>query len=612
MRKFWHYARWTLRYRRLLLLAAAAAVGDALCAFAGFGTLMILIDQLLGQRASVRDLLDEHLRHPWLAGWVTQPDAVLQFVPVDPFAGFAFLLGIILVIALIGAVMRYSHQSLVITLTLRTAMRLRQHAYHRLISAPASVLMTQGTSDHLTRIVRDCAMLVRGFQALLDKSVRSVLTGTMMLGVALIVNPGLTAIFMLGLPVVGVLILRFGKVIRKAAKRTSREYGGMMAAVHESLQAIAVVKVHEAEGYERRRFNAINRRVVKQELRSRSARALSTPTVEIIGITGVMLVSLVAAYLIFNVPGAGEPKELVKVLVMLGVSAGVFKPLAGLSNELNEAAASAERLDEAIRLPVETTDHQPRWKGERLKRHEREVRFEEVSYRYPGAERSAVRGVNLRVAHGQTVALVGPNGSGKSTLLSLLPRVLAPESGAVLIDGVDTATVTLRSLRGQMAMVTQQSVLFEGTIAQNIAYGRRHETMERVIAAAQAAHAHEFISRLPAGYDSNLGELGNGLSGGQRQRLCIARAVLRDPSILILDEATSQIDADSELRINDALRQFRKGRTTFVIAHRLSTVVDADLIVVMNQGVVVDQGSHEQLLRRCEVYRLIAQKQLVT
>jgi subfamily B ATP-binding cassette protein MsbA len=221
--------------------------------------------------------------------------------------------------------------------------------------------------------------------------------------------------------------------------------------------------------------------------------------------------------------------------------------------------------------------------------------------------------VDLVVRHGERVAVVGPNGSGKSTLLSMVPRLFDPDEGdgAVLIDGRDIREVSIRSLRRQIGVVTQETVLFRGTIRENIAYGADDAGDERIIAAARRARAEEFIAAMPGGYDAMVGERGLTLSGGQRQRLAIARAILRDPAILILDEATSMIDADSEAKIAEAIADFTRGRTCLIVAHRLSTVIGADRIVVMDRGRIVDEGRHAELLARCEVYRLIARRQLV-
>ncbi|HWB20249.1 MAG TPA: ATP-binding cassette domain-containing protein, partial [Phycisphaerales bacterium] len=229
----------------------------------------------------------------------------------------------------------------------------------------------------------------------------------------------------------------------------------------------------------------------------------------------------------------------------------------------------------------------------------------------PNADRPAIDRVTLNILHGERIAFVGPNGSGKTTLLSFIPRLLTPDSGSITIDGADIASVSLKSLRQQIGVVTQEAMLFKGSIHSNIAFGLP-ATREQVISSATRAHAHDFISRLARQYDTDVYEQGASLSGGQRQRIAIARAILRDPAILILDEATSQIDAESEAHITAALEDFSVGRTTLVIAHRLSTVMHADRIVVLDAGCIVDLGTHAQLLSRCELYARLARTQLIT
>jgi len=241
---------------------------------------------------------------------------------------------------------------------------------------------------------------------------------------------------------------------------------------------------------------------------------------------------------------------------------------------------------------------------------QREVRFESVTFTYPGQKAPAVDGVDLVVPKGKSVAVVGRNGSGKTTLLALLPRFYDPQGGRILIDGVDTREVTLSSLRKQVGVVTQDSVIFPGTIADNIAYAMPRVGRDDIMAAAKRAFAHDFILEKPSGYDTVLGEHGAQLSGGQKQRLCIARAILRQTPILILDEATSQVDAESEHLIQQAIESLMHERTTFVIAHRFSTILSADMIVVMDRGQIVGVGSHQELLAACATYRQLYERQL--
>jgi ABC-type multidrug transport system fused ATPase/permease subunit len=247
-----------------------------------------------------------------------------------------------------------------------------------------------------------------------------------------------------------------------------------------------------------------------------------------------------------------------------------------------------------------------------LPRHHTAIRFDNLTYSYPGAKAPALDGVTLDVNFGEMVAIVGGNGSGKSTLVTTLARLIKPSCGKVLIDGKDIFEHDLRSVREQMAMVTQKTRLFKGTIAENIAYGRSWATPQDIAAAAKAATADLFIDEMPEGYDTPIGEGGEGVSGGQAQRLCIARAVLRDPAILILDEATSQVDTTSETLIAEAMEQITQGRTTLVIAHRMSTITHADRIVVMDAGKIVGNGKHDELLKTCPQYQALATGQLAT
>jgi subfamily B ATP-binding cassette protein MsbA len=618
MHDFWHFAKRLGQYRRMLVVGFSAALLDAACAFAGFGVLTWVVDQFFrAEGKDVHTLATEKLQslagvlRDWgLAGQLGDPVALAQWVPAGRFNGLVFLLAVILVVALFGAAMRFTHQICIVTAGLRVVMGIRRDAFQRMLHAPMAQLLEAGSADRLSRVVRDASDLGKGFNALFARALREMLFGAAMLCLALVLNWQLTLLFLIGGPVIYIAIRKFGKRIRKATKFALRAYGSMVGAIQEAMQGLMVVKVHGAEGYERRRFNTINRRVYGQELKARMARALSTPAIELVGILGIMGVMLIAAWVVVS-PGGPEAGEMAKVLGALGIAGSALKPLANLNNNLQESAAAASRLRQMLQLPVEALGpraQQPA--GPVLARHHQSVTFESVSYTYPGAETPAVNDVSLHVPQGQTVAIVGPNGSGKSTLLNLLPCLIDPDAGRVLIDGCDIAAHSLKSVRQQMAMVTQQTVLFEGTIAQNIAYGQPQATRQQIESAARTAMAETFVRKLPEGYDTQLGEGGVGLSGGQRQRLAIARAILRDPAILILDEATSQIDAESEARISEAMHALRQGRTTFVVAHRLATVVDADRIVLLDQGQVADDGTHDSLLQRSTLYEELARHQL--
>jgi ABC-type multidrug transport system fused ATPase/permease subunit len=335
---------------------------------------------------------------------------------------------------------------------------------------------------------------------------------------------------------------------------------------------------------------------------------LASPVVEVLSIIALGGLSLLAAKAVID--GKLAFPQFLGAIGALFAAGASLKPLTGLLNDIQGASGAAARIQELMQARPEPGHDSTL---PRLPRHHESIEFRNVTFTYPGAMRPALDRVRLKIVHGQRIAVVGPNGSGKTTLLALVPRLFDPnpDSGGIFIDGQDIRTVSVRSLRRQVGVVTQETVLFRGTIRSNIAYGAEDFTEDKIIAAARRARAHDFIAALPQGYDTPVGEQGLTLSGGQRQRIAIARAILREPSILILDEATSMVDADSEAKIAEAIAEFSHGRTCLIVAHRLSTVINADRIIVMDAGRVVDDGVHAELMQRCPAYRLIAENQLV-
>lgn len=606
---FWKSSVVILRYKRQLALGLAGAVVSAACFGSGLGMILPTLQLLLGEKLPLRTLVEDNLTTPDRPPLVQDVGAwLLDQLPSDPYHGFLLVMATIASLTVIGSCARYLHEMQTLTVVARAVMLWRARMVHRLIQAQLGHLLSSGHADYTSRIGRDAYTLGYGYRAVLGKAFAKVLNGIVAVGVAVWIDWRLTIIAMVGTPLIAVLLRKFGKKVRRASKQILLQQGQMIALLNESLGSIRVVKAHVAEGYERRRFRRLNRSLYEQEMRLRRIRALSGPLIETLGLFGIMAVASVAAWYVLRLDVA--PERFMTVLAALGAAAASLRPIADLHNQLQEARAAATRVLDTLETPIDAADDPDEQALPALAPHRKDVTFEHVSYTYADQATPAVNGVCLRIEHGQNVAIVGSNGSGKTTLLSLLPRLLDLQKGIIRIDGHDITTVSLRSLRRQIAIVPQQTILFEGSIATNIAYGRGYEPRTKIIAAAKAAYAHEFIVDLPLGYDTLLTEGGEGLSGGQKQRLSIARAILREPAILILDEATSQIDADSERKINQALRALRQQRTTLVIAHRLSTVIDADLIVVMADGRIVDHGTHHQLLERCAPYQTLTHHQL--
>jgi len=611
---FWIITRGLWRFKKLIAAAALGVVVSTLCFGAGLAMLLPIFQLFFSaDNGTGESPLLSHLRRIAAdeTNWPAQRDAAQwaqQFIPNDPFQSFILALGIVLVLALIGSVGRYLHELLTITAVQREAVILRARLFERMLHAPMGVLEARDGSGHASRILVDITVLSRGQQAILGKAVAEILKGFAAMAVAMILSWQLTLLALVAAPAIAFSMRRFGQAIKRASKRALREQSIMLKALHAAYAALPIIKTSNAEGYERRRFSRINRRIYNEQMAMRQARALSSPVIETLAMIGVMLTATIAAWWFFR-EGMGADRFLV-VLMVLGVAGASLKPLTQLHVQIKEADAAAARILADLASPMEPVQYRARRGLPHLRRHVRDVTYDDVTFTYPAADRPALDGVTFTVPFGTTTAIVGSNGSGKTTLMGLLSRLREPAAGRVLIDGTDVAGVGLTSLRAQISVVTQQTILFEGTIAENIAYARSTTPREKIVEAARLAFAHEFIVKLPRGYDTPLGEGGEGLSGGQRQRLAIARAVLTNPSILILDEATSQIDAESEAKINQALRAVRKGRTTFVIAHRLSTVIDADQIFVMADGRIVDRGTHRELLDRCAVYQMLTRSQL--
>jgi ABC-type multidrug transport system fused ATPase/permease subunit len=379
--------------------------------------------------------------------------------------------------------------------------------------------------------------------------------------------------------------------------------------LQETFLGIRIVKAFAMERYERRRFFIGTKDYYKKGMFVVKLDALSGPIMELLGVLAIALALVVGAYLvieeethIWGLRMTGEQLDAAALLQLYALLAAIADPVRKLSNvytRIQSGAAAADRIFAYV-------DKKPRVRGNanaiRLPRHHHGIDFKDVCFSYvPG--QPVLSNVRLQVQFGETIALVGRNGSGKSTLVGLLSRFYDPDHGSVMVDGLDLRKVNLRSLRHQLGLVTQETILFDDTIQNNIAYGNRHAKPEEIEAAARRAFAHDFIVKLRHGYDTRVGEMGTTLSGGQRQRIALARAILRDPAILILDEATSAADMESENLIQQALGEFVKDRTTFIITHRLSTLDIASRIVVLESGHVEAIGTHAELIKSCGTYQ---------
>jgi len=607
MQPFWTLARRLLAQPGRLTLALALAFLSAGGMGAGILSVIPVLELILGDgQESLRSIVVE--RAPWLG------PGLIGVLPSNAEASIGLILGGLAVLTVFGAAATFGQLAISASITVNTIGRIRRDVFRHALHLPLSRLAGR-SSDALSRIVNDTELLQSGFLALTSKLVVQISRAIAGLVGALALNWALTLVALVAAPGLYVVTRKIGKRIRRASRGALRAKADVLNTSAESLQGLRAVKAYSAERTVLGRFDDANNCAVRDTVRQQTMRALGSPLTQAMAVLVLLGLTYPASIMILR--GALDLNVFLATLGLLGVAGMSVRPISRAVQEIQMSSAAATRLMEILDEPAE-----PMWnrradgaREPRLPRHSQSIEFDGVTVVYPGANEPAVRAISLVIPHGARVAFVGPNGSGKTTLLSLVPRLFDPTEGRVCIDRRDLAGVDLRSLRRQIGVVTQESFLFRGTVRDNIAMGRpssgRPPTDEQIRDAARRARADEFISRLPGGYDEIIGEQGATLSGGQRQRLAIARAILRDPAILILEEATSMIDADSEAHIAEALDEFSSGRTCLIVAHRLSTVVGADLIVVMDRGEISATGTHAELLDSSPLYGTLARTQLV-
>ncbi|QEG23605.1 ABC transporter ATP-binding protein [Mariniblastus fucicola] len=562
-----------------------------------------------GNSTQLRNELDTHSRRliaeekanqlyrtvmPWIEGRV----------PQTPFGTLVFVMSTLIMITIIKGVCLVLNSVLVAQIAQRTALVMRRQFYSSAVKMDQLTIDQKGTSAMQTMLIYNLNLVTAGLISLYGKGTREPLKMLVCLVLAACISWKLLLLTMVVAPIAGFVINRISQHMRTAAQRELGGIAGVLQSTMESLSALRTVRIFNRERTEKARFNRFSKTLYNLGVKQAFFDSLLRPTTELAGMVCVAIALLAGGYLVLNdtthllgVRMSDRPMTVSSVFLFFAMLAGISEPARKMSeiyNTLVRADVSSKGLYDFFEVEPEIqTPKNP----SQLPLHSKGIRFKSVNFAY-NLKQITLKRLDLIIPFGQTVALIGPNGSGKSTLINLLARFYDPQWGAVLIDGVDIKNVNPRHVRKQMAMVTQDPVLFKGTVLENIQYGNMNATSDDILRAAEMARVTDFLDVLPKGFDTMVGDRGNTLSGGQRQRIALARAIVADPRILFLDEATSQVDVASEQLIHDSLKQFLKQRTTIIISHRPATLEIADRVIVLEQGQIEEDLSSTEYFER--------------
>jgi ATP-binding cassette subfamily B protein len=573
---------------KAMTLALLAVLGDTLADLLQPWPLKIVVDNVV--------------RNPpkKLPGWIG--DMVTGLFAGDRYGTLNFAVGAVAVIAIVGAVSGYFEKYLTTSVSQWVGHDLRRTLYYQLQRLSLAEHNESRAGDLITRVTKDIDTVQDFITSSLLGILVNVLTLAGMIGIMFWINWRFTLIALSVAPVLFLVVYFYTRRIKQASRAVRKKESELLSGVADMLSSIHVVQAFAREDYEDRRFDSESRQQVAVALQARSLKAKLSPFVEIIVALGTCLVLWYGGRL-----ALAEQMDVGILIVFLLYLGKMYKPMRDLSkmtDTVSKAAIGFERIQEVLQIESRVRNRPDARPADRFNGG---IEFDRVTFSY-GADVSLLTDVSFRIEPGQIAAIVGPSGTGKSTIVSLIPRFYDPQSGQVKIDGTDVRQYTLKSLRDQISFVLQDTLLFRATIWENISYGSPDASIEDTVRAAQLANAHEFIVNMPEGYATMVGERGATLSGGQRQRIAIARAIVRNAPILILDEPTAGLDAASEQAVIEGLDHLMKGRTTVVIAHHLGTIRHADVIFVVKDAEVVEQGTHEALLAKgglyAELYRI--------
>ena len=509
---------------------------------------------------------------------------------------------IVIAVFLVKGVAAYGSYYLLNHVGQSVIMRLRNRLYNHMQDLPLAFFQREKTGDLMSRITNDVTIISSMFTSAITGSIRDCFTIIGLLFVTFYLIPKLAIYAFVLLPIAAFPIFHFGRKVRRVRLGAQEAMANMNAFLQETLLGTKIVKAFGMEDHEKNRFAGKSRKIFRLEMKEARVRAMSSPMMELLGGIGIAFIIWFGGKSV--IAGTYSFGTFMSFLTAVGLLYEPLKKLSKLNNSIQRGLAAIERIFDILERKSDIIEAAT---PVQIKPGPHRIVFDNVSFKYDTT--MVLQNIDLTVKTGEIIALVGMSGGGKTSLVNLIPRFYDVTEGAVVIDGVDIRNTSIKSLRQQIAIVTQEPILFDDTVRSNIAYGCQDATEQEIIQASKDAYAYDFIKSFPQMFDTSVGELGGRLSGGQKQRLCIARALLKDAPILILDEATSSLDSESEALVQKALGNLMKGRTTFIIAHRLSTIGYAHRIIVIGDGRIVEEGVHEQLLARQEQYYKLYQMQ---
>jgi len=563
--------------------------------------------QLSGEVAHLESRLDNAATSLWR--YQQAKHYVIRFLPADRFQTMAFLMLLVFGGVAVKGVFEFFQEYLVGSMMNRALYDIRNRFFRNAIHQDMRQFNESGTAEIMARFTNDMEMMGNGMRILYGRMIAEPLRALSCVVLACWISWQLSLMFLILVPGALYIMTKASRMMKKATRRVLERMSNIYKILQETFRGLRVVKAFTMEPYERRRFNRATKDYCDRSTRMVTIDALAGPLVELLGVGAISIAILAGAYLvlnhttkIFGLQMSNSPIEPETLLQLYALLAGMADPVRKLSSVYTKLQSSAAAADRVFNYMDKAPQVQANSSGPRLPRHSDSIEFRNICFSYQKGS-TILENITLRVKAGETIAIVGPNGCGKTTLLNLLPRYFDPDHGTIFVDGVDISRAHLRALRKQIGIVTQEAVIFEDTIWKNIGYGNPGASPEQIQQASKKAFAHEFIVTFPNGYDTMIGEVGRELSGGEKQRIALARAILRDPTILILDEFTSQVDPLSESLINQAMKEFKKGRTTFMITHKMHTLELADRIVVLNAGHIEAVCTHAELLAGSLLYR---------